>query len=184
MSFSTNAVGPFGVLKRDNSAHFEPILTQCSPFRHMYVWEPVVTRFGPWKIPKCLENGPFWDQIRVKNGSGTCFSKSDPEPFELHKQVKRAHVELVWSHFGPSKVPESLENGPFCDQKLVKLGSKMSFSTNDVGPYGVLKRGNSTPFEPILTQCSPLRHMYAPSCTLRTYLRAILWSHLDLGRGV
>ena len=21
--------------------------------------EPVVMRFGPWKIPKCLENGPF-----------------------------------------------------------------------------------------------------------------------------
>ena len=25
-------------------------------------FEPVVTRFGPWKIPKCLQNGPFWDQ--------------------------------------------------------------------------------------------------------------------------
>ena len=25
-------------------------------------FEPVVTRFGPWKIPKCLENGLFWDQ--------------------------------------------------------------------------------------------------------------------------
>ena len=24
--------------------------------------EPVVARFGPWKIPKCLENGPFWDE--------------------------------------------------------------------------------------------------------------------------
>ena len=23
-------------------------------------FEPVVARFGPWKIPKCLENGPFW----------------------------------------------------------------------------------------------------------------------------
>ena len=25
-------------------------------------FEPVVARFGPWKIPKCLEYGPFWDQ--------------------------------------------------------------------------------------------------------------------------
>ena len=33
----------------------------------------VVTRFGPWKIPKCLEIGPFWDQKWVKTGSKTCF---------------------------------------------------------------------------------------------------------------
>ena len=33
--------------------------------------EPVVARFGPWKIPKCLENGPFWDQQCVTNGSKT-----------------------------------------------------------------------------------------------------------------
>ena len=32
-------------------------------------FEPVVARFGPWKIPKCLENGPFWDQKWVENGS-------------------------------------------------------------------------------------------------------------------
>ena len=38
-------------------------------------FEPVVARFGPWKIPKCLENGPFWDQKWVKNGSKTRFSK-------------------------------------------------------------------------------------------------------------
>ena len=31
----------------------------------------MVTRFGPWKIPKCLENGPFWDRKWVKNGSKT-----------------------------------------------------------------------------------------------------------------
>ena len=30
--------------------------------------EPVVTRFGPWKIPTRLENVPFWTQIYVKNG--------------------------------------------------------------------------------------------------------------------
>ena len=34
-------------------------------------FEPAVTLFGPWKIPKCLEKGPFWDQKKgqkwVKN---------------------------------------------------------------------------------------------------------------------
>ena len=32
-------------------------------------FEPVVTRFGPGKIPKCLENGPFWDEKWLTNGS-------------------------------------------------------------------------------------------------------------------
>ena len=38
-------------------------------------------------------------------------------------------------------------------------------------------------FEPVLTKFSPFRRMYAPSSTLRTYLKAFLWSHLELGRG-
>ena len=36
-------------------------------------FELVVARFGPPKIPKCLENGLFWDQKRVKNGSKMFF---------------------------------------------------------------------------------------------------------------
>ena len=31
------------------------------------ILEPVVTLFSPLKIPKCLENGPFWDRKSVKN---------------------------------------------------------------------------------------------------------------------
>ena len=31
-------------------------------------FEPVVARFRPRKIPKCLENGPFWNQKWDKNG--------------------------------------------------------------------------------------------------------------------
>ena len=50
-------------------------------------FEPVLTRFGPWKIPKCLEFGLFWDQKWVKNGSKPRFSKSDPTPFGMLKQV-------------------------------------------------------------------------------------------------
>ena len=34
-------------------------------------FELVVARFGPMKIPKCLENGQFWD----KNGSKCVFPK-------------------------------------------------------------------------------------------------------------
>ena len=50
------------------------------------LFEPVATGFGSWKIPKCLENGPFWDQKWVKNGSKRVFSKSDPGPFAMLKQ--------------------------------------------------------------------------------------------------
>ena len=53
--------GPFGMFKQVFLAHLEP----------------EVMRFRPWQIPKCLEKGPFWDQKWVKNGSNTCFSKSD-----------------------------------------------------------------------------------------------------------
>ena len=41
--------------------------------------EPVATGFGPWKIPKCLEYGPFSDQKWVKNGSKTRFPKVIPD---------------------------------------------------------------------------------------------------------
>ena len=51
-------------------------------------FELVVARFGPPKIPKCLENGLFWDKKWVKNGSKMCFSKNDPRPFGVPKQVK------------------------------------------------------------------------------------------------
>ena len=113
MIFSKLVPGPLGMLKQVFLGRFEP----------------VVARFGPWKIPKCLENGPFWDQQCVKNGSQTRFSKSDPGPFRMLKQVVLAH------------------------------------------------------FEPVLTEFSPFHHMYAPLCALRTYLRAVWWSHLELGEG-
>ena len=58
-------------------------------------FEPVVTRFGPWKIPKSFENGLFRDQKSVKNGSKPRFSKSDPRPPGMLKQVFLAHFELM-----------------------------------------------------------------------------------------
>ena len=64
-------------------------------------FEPVVARFGPWKIPKCLQNGSFWEQKWVKNGSKMHFSKSDLGPFEMLKQVFLAHFEPVSAECSP-----------------------------------------------------------------------------------
>ena len=69
-------------------------------------FEPVVALFGPWKIPKCLGNGPFWDQQWVKNGPKTSFSKNDPGPFMMLKQVVLAHFEPVAMGFGSWKNPK------------------------------------------------------------------------------
>ena len=64
-------------------------------------FEPVVACFGPRKIPKCLKNGLFHHQKRVKNGSRTHFSKSDPGPFGMLKQVFLGRFEPVVTRFGP-----------------------------------------------------------------------------------
>ena len=109
-------------------------------------FEPVVACFGPWKIPKCLENGPFWDQQWVKNGSKTRFSKNDRGPFGMLKQVVLARFEPVATSFGSWKIPKCLENGPFCDQKWVKNGSKTHFSKSDPGPFWVTQRSVFSPF--------------------------------------
>ena len=52
MIFSKLVPRPLGMLKQVFSGRFEPM----------------VARFGPWKIPNWLENGLFWDQQWVKNG--------------------------------------------------------------------------------------------------------------------
>ena len=76
-------------------------------------FEPVVTHFVPWKIPKCLENGRFCDQKWVQNGSKKVFFKSDPRPFGMFKQVfspyflplcgiwHRQVVPALLDHMGP-----------------------------------------------------------------------------------
>ena len=69
--FSKVVPRPLGILKQVFLARFES----------------TVTRFGLRKVPKCLENGPFWDQRWVKDGSKTRFSKSDRGPFGVHTQV-------------------------------------------------------------------------------------------------
>ena len=124
MIFSKVVPRPLGMLKQVFLGHFEP----------------VVARFGPWKIPKCLENGPFWDQQWVKNGSKTRFPKKDPWTIMMLKQVVLAHFKPVGTGFGSWKLPKCLENGPFWDQKWVKNGSKTRISKSDRGPFGMLKQ--------------------------------------------
>ena len=80
-------------------------------------------------------------------------------------------------------MPNCLENRAFWDQKWVKNGSKMCFFKSDPGPFGMLKQVFLAHFEPVLTKFSPFHHMYAPLCARRTYLRAVWWSHLELGEG-
>ena len=134
-----------GMLKQAFLAHFEP----------------VVARFGPWKFPKCLEDGPFQDQQWVKNGSKTCFSKSDPWPSGMLKQVVLAHSEPVVTCFGPWKIPKCLENGTFWDQKWVKNGSKTHFSKSDPGPFRMLGQVFLAHVEPIWTGFGPWKSQNA-----------------------
>ena len=143
-------------------------------------FELVVTRFGQWKIPKSLENGPCQDQTWVQNGSKTHFSKSDPRPFGMLKQVLLAHFESQVMRFGPWKIPKCLEDWPLWEQKWVKNTSKLCFSKSDPRPFGMLKQMFLAHFEPNLTRFSPFRHMHARTCTLRAYLRAVWWSHPEL----
>ena len=99
------------------------------------------------------------------------------------KQVVLAQFEPVATRFGSWKIPKCLESGPFWDQKWVEKGSKTRFSKSDPGPFGMLKQVFLARFEPVLTEFSPFHHMYAPLCALCTYLRAVWWSHLELGEG-
>ena len=107
-TFTKSEPRPFGMLKQVFLARFEP----------------VVTHFGQWKIPKCPENGPFWDQEWVKKWLQNVFFLSDLGQFGMLKQVFLAHLEPVVTRFGPCKIPKCLEKGPFWDQKWVKNGTK------------------------------------------------------------
>ena len=87
-------------------------------------FELVVTRFGPWKIPKCLENRPLWDEKWVKNVSKTGFPKRDHGPLGMLKQVFLASFELVVTLFGPWKIPFQ----PKIGQKWVKTAFSQKWS--------------------------------------------------------
>ena len=99
-------------------------------------FEPVVAHYGPWKIPKCLENGLVQDQKWVKKGLKTHFSNSDRGPYEKLKQLFFAHFEPGITRFGQWKIPKCLENGKFCDQKRYKMGEKCPFPKLILDPSG------------------------------------------------
>ena len=83
---------------------------------------------------------------RVPGAKKIIFSKVVPRPCRMLKQVFLAQFEPVVTHFGPWKIPKTLENGPFWDQKWVKNGSKMRFSKSNHGPFGVHKQSVFSPF--------------------------------------
>ena len=80
----------------------------CATLKQVFLnrFELVVAHFGPPKIPKCLENGLFWDQKWVKNGSKTHFSK-------------------------PLRSPRSLESGPHGDVVHVQIDFTLSRAINE-----------------------------------------------------
>ena len=53
--------------------------------------EPVVMRFGPWKIRKCLETGLFWDQKCVKY---ICIYYYTPLRLNLANNNNNKHVSV------------------------------------------------------------------------------------------
>ena len=59
MTFFKNDPRPHGTPKQVFLANFELVVARC----------------GPPKIPKCLENGQFWDQKWVKMGQKWGFPK-------------------------------------------------------------------------------------------------------------
>ena len=90
-------------------------------------FEPEVTRFGPWKMPKCLENGPLWDQKWVNNGSKVPSSRSDPGPFGMLKQVFLAHFEPMVTILGHGKSQNALKMRRFGTKNASKMGQKCIF---------------------------------------------------------
>ena len=83
------------------------------------VWthfEPVLPRFGPRKIPKCLEKGLVQHQKWLKTGWKTQFSESDHGPFGRLGKVFLARFEPKIGRFGPWRIPKCLENGPLWDK--------------------------------------------------------------------
>ena len=76
-----------------------------------------------------------------------------------------------------------LENGAFWGRSGSKR-VKNAFFQKDLGLCGVAEKDNCAQFEPNLPQFRPSGHMNAPNFKLLVYHGAVLWSHVELGRGV
>ena len=99
-------------------------------------FELVVTRFGPCEIPKCLENGPFWDQKWVQNGSKMGFPQGHLGPFMMLKQVFLAHFEPMVTRFGHGKSQNALTRGRFGTKNGRKTRQKCVFPKVTLDHWG------------------------------------------------
>ena len=72
--------GSTGVPGAKKTIFFKVVPRPLGMLQQMFLgrFEPVVAHFGPSKIPKCIENGPFHDQKWVKNGSQNLYSARAP----------------------------------------------------------------------------------------------------------
>ena len=83
----------------------------------------------------------------------------------------------------PGNSQNALKMGRFGTNNGSKMGQKRVFPKVIPDHLGCSNKCFLARFEPVLTEFSPLKHMYAPLCALRPYLRAVCWSHLELGEG-
>ena len=90
----------------------------------------MASHFGHSKVTKCLENGLFWDQESVKNGSKMCLSKDTFGLFGVHKQVALAHFEPMLSNFGPSQGRNGLENWANLERQMAQKQIKTMIFQN------------------------------------------------------
>ena len=74
--------------------------------KHVFLarFEPVGARFGPWKFPKCLENGPFQDEKWVKNGSKRVFQIVIRDHWGCTNHSFNPILSLCESIFGPCAI--------------------------------------------------------------------------------
>ena len=80
-------------------------------------FEPMVTRLGQQKIPKCLQK---WAVLAPKKGQKWVkkpFLQTHLGPFGMRKELFLDYCEPVVKHSEPWTAPKCLENGLFWDQK-------------------------------------------------------------------
>ena len=75
-----------------------------------------LTRFGPWKIPKCFESGPFLFEKRPRKGSKKHFPKFISDFLGCATQFFQPILSPYYT-FGPRKISTCFENGPFLVKK-------------------------------------------------------------------
>ena len=72
-------------------------------FKQVPIFEPVVTRFGPWNIPKCLEKGLFW----IKNGSKMGQNRIFPKVILDHWGCSNKRNKPILAPFGLTLAPST-----------------------------------------------------------------------------